>query len=187
MSSNSFLPLITRPTRVTANSATLIDDIFTNHFDKSLQSSEGILVTDITDHYPVFHINRQITTMGSEIYIERRLYNQRNKQAFLGAIQEIDWGEFTALLELKGALISFMGNLLDCWINVFQKSGWKWSIIIENHGCLMPYGIQSNGKISCITNLERLTLCTMRLLINHTSKYSKGLCWLLRNNITMSC
>ena len=75
---------------MTANSATLIDNIFTNHFDKSLQSSEGILVTDITDHYPVFHINRQITTMDSEIYIERRLYNQINKQAFLGAIQEID-------------------------------------------------------------------------------------------------
>ena len=58
MSSNSFRSLITRPTRVTANSATLIDNIFTNHFDCSLQSSEGIFVTDITDHYPVLHINQ---------------------------------------------------------------------------------------------------------------------------------
>ena len=93
MWSNSFLPLITRPTRVTANSATLIDNIFTNHFDKSLQFSEGILVTDNTDQYPVFHINRQMIAMDSELYIERRLCVQRNKQAFLGAIQEIDWGE----------------------------------------------------------------------------------------------
>ena len=73
MSSNSFLPLITRPTRVTANSASLIANIFTNHIDKSLQSSEGILVTDITDRYPVFYINRQIATNESGIYIERRL------------------------------------------------------------------------------------------------------------------
>ena len=79
MSSNSFLPLITRPTRVTANSAKLIDNIFTNHFDCSLQSSEGIFVTDITDHYPIFHINHQIFASETEIYMERRLYNQRNK------------------------------------------------------------------------------------------------------------
>ena len=78
---------------MTANSATLIDNIFTNHIDKSLQSSEGILVTDITDHYPVFYVNRQIATNESEIYIERRLYNEKNKQTFLDALQEIDWGE----------------------------------------------------------------------------------------------
>ena len=75
MSNNSFLPLITRPTRVTANSATLIDNMFTNHFDCSLQSNEGIFVTDITDHYPVFHINHQIFASETEIYIERRLYD----------------------------------------------------------------------------------------------------------------
>ena len=62
MSSNSFLPLITRPiwrSIVTANSATLIDNIFTNHLDCSLQSSEGIFMTYITDHHPFFLINHQ--------------------------------------------------------------------------------------------------------------------------------
>ena len=121
MSSNSFLPLITRPTRVTANSATLIDNIFTNHFDKSLQSSEGILVTDITDHYPVFHINRQITTMDSEIYIERRLYNQRNKQAFLGAIQEIDWGEIYSTPGTQSCFDIFHGKLVRLLNKCFPK------------------------------------------------------------------
>ena len=121
MSSNSFLPLITRPTRVTANSATLIDNIFTNHFDKSLQSSEGILVTDITDHYPVFHINRQITTMDSEIYIERRLYNQRNKQAFLGAIQEIDWGEIYSTPGTQICFDIFHGKLVRLLNKCFPK------------------------------------------------------------------
>ena len=187
MSSNSFLPLITRPTRVTANSAKLIDNIFTNHFDKFLQSSEGILVTDITDHYPVFHINRQITTMDSEIYIERRLYNQRNKQAFLGAIQEIDWGEIYSTPGTQSCFDIFHGKLVRLLNKCFPKVRMKMKYNNRNHGCLMPYGIQSNGKISCITHLERLTLCTMRLLINHTNKYSKGLWWLLRNNITMSC
>ena len=106
---------------MTANSATLIDNIFTNHLDKSLQSSEGILVTDITDHYPVFHINRQITTMDSEIYIEKRLYNQRNKQAFLGAIQEIDWGEIYSTPGTRSCFDIFHGKLVRLLNKCFPK------------------------------------------------------------------
>ena len=121
MSSNSFLPLITRPSRVTANSATLIDNIFTNHIDKSLQSSEGILVTDITDHYPVFYINRQIATNESEIYIERRLYNERNKQTFLGALQEIDWGEIYNITGTQSCFDIFHGNLIALLNKCFPK------------------------------------------------------------------
>ena len=58
MTSNSFLPLISRPTRITATSATLIDNIFTNYLENCGDSCQGLLVTDVTDHYPIFHINR---------------------------------------------------------------------------------------------------------------------------------
>ena len=47
MFSNSFLPVITRPTRVTATSATLIDHIFNNDVDNLFHCDQGILVTDI--------------------------------------------------------------------------------------------------------------------------------------------
>ena len=59
MSSNCFIPLITRPTRITNSSATLIDNIFTNQFS-SQQSLQGILLTDISDHYPVFYIAKKL-------------------------------------------------------------------------------------------------------------------------------
>ena len=162
--------LITRPTRVTANSATLIGNIFTNHFDKSLQSSEGILVTDITDHYPVFHINRQITTMDSEIYIERGLYNQRNKQTFLGAIQEIDWGEIYSTPGTQSCFDIFHGKLVRLLNKCFPKVRMKMKY--NNRKPWLSDALRNSikWKISCITNLERLTLCTMRLLINHTDK-----------------
>ena len=48
-----FLPLIHRPTRITAHSATLIDNIFTNHLDCN-DGLNGIIVNDISDHLPVF-------------------------------------------------------------------------------------------------------------------------------------
>ena len=55
MITNSYKPLITKPTRVTDNSSTLIDHIWTN--DMSYDKIESkVLITDITDHLPVIHI-----------------------------------------------------------------------------------------------------------------------------------
>ena len=52
MYSNMLLPLITRPTRIISYTATLIDNIFTNHLENYLFS--GLLFTDISDHLPIF-------------------------------------------------------------------------------------------------------------------------------------
>ena len=54
MYSMSYYPLISKPTRITGHSATLIDNIFTNNMVNNTIS--GMLITDITDHLPVFAI-----------------------------------------------------------------------------------------------------------------------------------
>ena len=54
--SNSCIPLITRPTRISPTSSTLIDNIFTNNF-KENDCLKGIFINDITDHFPIFCIN----------------------------------------------------------------------------------------------------------------------------------
>ena len=50
--SHAFLPLISNPTRLTSYSATLIDNIFTNHLPKDVYS--GIMLNDPSDHFPLF-------------------------------------------------------------------------------------------------------------------------------------
>ena len=55
MISNSLLPVITLPTRISSSSATLIDHIFTN-IDHLLA---GTIITDITDHYCNFLFVKQ--------------------------------------------------------------------------------------------------------------------------------
>ena len=62
MFSSSFYPLISRPTRITSTSATLIDNIFVNSLEDSFTS--GLLLTDISDHLPIF----QITTTIANAY-----------------------------------------------------------------------------------------------------------------------
>ena len=49
-----FCPTISKPTRVTNYSATLIDNIITNIHEYPIKS--GILYNDISDHFPVFNI-----------------------------------------------------------------------------------------------------------------------------------
>ena len=56
MMSSMFLPTILKPTRITRTTATLIDNIFTN-VENNIQVS-GILFNDISDHLPVFLINK---------------------------------------------------------------------------------------------------------------------------------
>ena len=58
MSSSGFLPLITRPTRVTVTSATLIDNIFTNYLVDIGHSIQGLFITDVSDNFPIFHGSR---------------------------------------------------------------------------------------------------------------------------------
>ena len=58
--SYSFMPLINRPTRISTNSATIIDNIFTNNHSDIANSWQGILITDISDHLPIFYINHSI-------------------------------------------------------------------------------------------------------------------------------
>ena len=52
MFANAFYPTISKPTRVTQQTATLIDNIITNIHEYSIKS--GILYNDISDHFPIF-------------------------------------------------------------------------------------------------------------------------------------
>ena len=46
--SNMFFPMITRPTRITSHTATLLENIFANNFFDHPRS--GLLITVISDH-----------------------------------------------------------------------------------------------------------------------------------------
>lgn len=48
----SLYPLITRPSRVTTHSATLIDNMYTNNVEA--KNVSGLMIFSITDHLPVF-------------------------------------------------------------------------------------------------------------------------------------
>ena len=90
MFGNYFLPMIQRPTRVTSKSATCIDNIFTNNFENH-SVLNGICLTDITDHFPIFHIYySQHTTIDDKIR-SKRIINDQNLAAFSDQLDVTDW------------------------------------------------------------------------------------------------
>ena len=56
MYANSHIPIINRATRVTRNTCTLKDNIFTNSYSIDSQLFRGILKAAISDHYMLFQI-----------------------------------------------------------------------------------------------------------------------------------
>ena len=89
MFSNEYIPLINKPKRDAGNSATLIDNIFMNTIPNE-STLIGLFYTDITDHYPIFNIDRK--KVSSDVPSRKqRVYNDRNVQKFVDCFAALDW------------------------------------------------------------------------------------------------
>ena len=93
LSSNSFVPLINKPTRITPGSATLIDNILTNVLS---DHRTGILTTDISDHFPIFAIVHLYTTKKQfDVNYIKHDFSCTNIQHFIQDLHETNWDFIT--------------------------------------------------------------------------------------------
>ena len=97
MYSNGFIPLINLPTRVYKDthreSATIIDNIFTNNYHVGNKLHQGILTSDISDHYIVFHI-WQMDSFNKDREDQYQLIRQmsrNNIDKYVHEIENCDW------------------------------------------------------------------------------------------------
>ena len=119
--SYAFVPLINRPTRVSKHSATLIDNILTNKHNALVQCCHGILVTDISDHFPIFHINPNFTDTVQDVFILKRLCSVRNKHAFLDDLNKVDWNAIYRTQDTQEAFSQFHHVLLSLFNKNFPR------------------------------------------------------------------
>ena len=91
--SSFFKPLISKPTRITTNTATLIDNIFTNVFDDKAAYINGLLCAGISDHIPIFHIhnlsNENLRENKKVKHI--RKYDRHSMESFISNLDCTDW------------------------------------------------------------------------------------------------
>jgi exonuclease III len=92
---SSFYPLITKPTRITSHTVTLIYNIFTNNIDKIDSSINGIIFSDISDHLQIVHTCCLDTLKPSknteEKYYTKIIYNRNSLNLFSDEIEHLSW------------------------------------------------------------------------------------------------
>ena len=95
LAEHGFVPVISRPTRITSHSATLIDHIFVNNIGAVTKT--GIATIDLSDHLAPF-VNILIDKEKSNIYEETRNWrqiNDENLESFKKEILDTDWSFVT--------------------------------------------------------------------------------------------
>lgn len=103
----NLIPKITRPSRITEHSATLIDNIFTNDIENGTVS--GLLINDISDHLPIFIVtnvkNRNNESEKSEYY--KRMRSAENLKAFKADLKEQAWNNIYETTDINAAYEHF--------------------------------------------------------------------------------
>ena len=134
MYSCSFLPLIHKPTRVTNQTATLIDNIFTNDMQLNDSILNGILLTNISDHFPIFHIVKNMSySIETNALIKRRV-NEENIQSFKEKLSEINWDEILMKQDTQHAYDSFQQTFSTLYNECFP-----WISIKTGHRKYKPW------------------------------------------------
>ena len=85
--SHNLLPVITKPTRITSHTATLIDHIYTNTVNRLIS---GVIPVDISDHFSIFcTVETSLKKQNGQFYL--RDYSKFSPEAYLQDISAVDW------------------------------------------------------------------------------------------------
>ena len=87
---HSINPKITKPTRITPTTATLIDNLFTNHEDDPSDLA-GIIPLDISDHLPIFFHKLILTADQPPLPIFKRDFSAKNIKKFNILLSQLNW------------------------------------------------------------------------------------------------
>lgn len=117
LNANYFFPAITKPTRITDSSATLIDNILFNTLNCKTKS--GILFTDISDHFPIFQIAELGNSyMHNKVPLSHRSYSSANKTKFKQSLKSTSFEHVFRESDPNSAYQVFMQIFKD----IFEKS-----------------------------------------------------------------
>jgi len=119
MYSYSFIPLITKPTRVTHDSATIIDNVFTNDINACNTNTMGIFYTDITDHFPIFVILDQTVHNNIKRSITKRCINTHSINNFKHMLNETNWESVLHNNDAQNAYTMFVNKITELYNQAF--------------------------------------------------------------------
>ena len=119
------LQILTKPTRCTPSSATLIDVILTNEINSDLNST--ILVSHLSDHFPVFHTVKSISSSVSPKFVESRNFSKHNITVFNDALLRFNWSTVINCKDTQQSYNNFSDSFLALYDLHFPISRFKFN------------------------------------------------------------
>ena len=106
------IPFITRISRISNNSATLIDYILTDLLLDQDQSLNSVLLYEITDHYPIFRYIQEWKKHIHDIALSK-YYSVTNGNEFISMTSNIDWSYVLQCNMTQNAFSLFYSRLRE--------------------------------------------------------------------------
>ena len=116
---HNIYPLTNKPTRITKESATLIDNILTSEITSTIKS--GILLSDVTDHFPIFCFvdYNLIKNKGKteNRYCYRRKIDGHSVENFKTELTHICWNDVISCNNVTDAYDLFLNKFSELFNN----------------------------------------------------------------------
>ena len=143
--SYNLFPSITKATRFSTQSRSLLDHIFTNY--SQTNSKSHIIVTDISDHFPVLLMN-EITVPQRKDTIEKiRLFTHLNIVNFNKDIRNSDWDVVLNIMETQKAYTKFHSIIQSCFERNFPERQYR-----SSYRTKLPWITDELGKKISLKN-----------------------------------
>ena len=141
---SGFLQFITKPTRCQNNSATLIDHLLTNEIKDNYVC--GILLSDISDHFPTFHILYEAVEPSSPKFICSRSFSQSNVDNFTNSLRNLSWNDVLSSPATQTSYDNFHGTFFDLFNFHFPLSKKKFNKNFNKKDPWMSAGLLTSRR-----------------------------------------
>jgi len=111
MQSLFLLPVISIPTRVTDDSGSLIDNIWTNQLSVTIS---GVFVVDITDHFPIFTVIQRVAEQNRYLLKYFRDHSATSLARLDTTVEEFV-NNYVFVGEINGEMSNLLSNLMSIY------------------------------------------------------------------------
>ena len=123
MLSYNFISAINKPTRITEQSATLIDNIFVNSV--RYDYSSAIVYSDVSDHLPIaLHLKRCVYNVmykaSKRDYLTKRFFDAKSIENFNCQLAATNWNDLDASLSNANTTYAY-DYFADVYKSIFNK------------------------------------------------------------------
>ena len=141
---HGFTQLISTTTRIQGNTVSLIDHILTNSNQNLYES--GVIISDISDHFPVFTIIPSNTKNKQAKHAFSRSFSHANVEKFREKLANTDWAMVTSKNDVNECYTIFWEKFSNHYNDCFQLKKSKFNKNIHRINSYMTQELLNSRK-----------------------------------------